>query len=261
MNLNASEKSRGIVAFAVNTGTTDYVSIATQTLGLAGRVLNLPTTLITEDKIESYLSTGTRYDVDTQQFVEWRNMGRCAAYALSPYDETLVIDADYVVQDCNLLKIFDADWDYTIMRSAVSLNQEPIHNLMGANSLPFVWATVFAFRRTPKAKIFFDLVYRIQRNYHYYRDLFLVESRQYRNDYAFAMAEIILNGFKLPSTSIPGPMLNITQPIDSIDIDNNKLIIKDSKKAYVIPRMNMHIMSKQYLQSDNFKKFITNAST
>lgn len=259
MNLNKSAKSRGIVAFAVNTNTTDYVGIARKTLQLASHVLGIPHTLITEDQLDIQ-PDNYRHDRDINEFVQWKNFGRNLCYDLSPYDETLVIDADYLVQDAGLLQIFDTDWDYLLMRRARSLNDETVPHLMGSHSLPFVWATVFAFRKTTRAKQFFDLVKRIQGNYHYYRELFNAESRSYRNDYAFAMADVILNGFAVSKDSIPGHLLNVMQPIESIDIEHNKLIVRDADCAYVIPRMNMHVMSKQYLQSDNFNKFITNAT-
>lgn len=261
MSLDKFAKSKGIVAFAANTSTTDYLAIARQTVPLASCVLGLPYTIVTEEQINDYAYTNFRYDTDTEEFVQWRNIGRNLAYELSPYDETLVIDVDYVVQDQDLLKIFETSWDYMLMRNARSLNDEYISSLMSHYSLPFVWATVFAFRKTPKAKLFFDLVKRIQQNYHYYRELFNIESRQYRNDYAFAMADTILNGYRVQHNSIPGPMLNITQAINSIDIDGNRCIIKDAARAYVVPRMNMHIMSKQYLQSENFREFINCVST
>jgi hypothetical protein len=260
MNLNRSEKSRGIVAFAINTATTDYVSIASQTVKLAAQVLNLPYTIITEDHMAYMNWHNYRHDVDLGHEVEWKNFGRNLCYELSPYEETLVIDVDYVVQDAGLLKIFDLPWDYLLQRSARSLNDEYVPAVMGAHSLPYVWATVFAFKKTARAKAFFDLVQRIEANYHYYRELFNVESRAYRNDYAFAMADVILNGFRVSDISIPGPMLNILRPIESITVQGNQTVIKDRQTAYVVPRMNMHVMSKKYLQSDNFKEFI-NAAT
>ena len=260
MNLNESEKSRGIVAFAANTDSTDYVAIANLTVPLAARVLGLPYTIITEEYINDYAYTNYRYDTDSEEFVQWRNIGRNLAYELSPYNETLVIDIDYIVQDQELLKIFELQWDYLLMRNARSLNNEYISPNMGSRGLPFVWATVFAFRKTPKAELFFNLVARIQNNYHYYRELFNVDSRQYRNDYAFAIADIILNGYQIQYTSIPGPLLNITHAINSMTVENNKVIIKDTDRAYVIPKMNMHLMNKQYLQGENFKEFV-NATT
>lgn len=256
MNSNVLEKSRGIVAFAINTASTDYASIAERTVALASRVLNLPYTIITENHMAYMNWHNYRHDVDLGHEVEWKNFGRNLSYELSPYDETLVIDVDYVVQDAGLLKIFDLPWDYLLQREARSLNDEYVPGVMGAHSLPYVWATVFAFRKTARAKLFFNLVRRIEANYHYYRELFNAESRIYRNDYAFAMADTILNGFAVSNTSIPGPMLNILQPIESITSRGNQVVIKDKQTAYVVPRMNMHVMSKQYLQSENFKEFI-----
>jgi hypothetical protein len=260
MNLNESAKSRGIVAFAVNTSTTDYVSIANQTVPLAAKVLGLPYTIITEDSIAEYARFSTRTDIDTGKAVEWKNVGRNSAYKLSPYDETIVIDVDYVVQDRSLLTVFELPWDYILQRTAHSLNGDYISPLMGNHSLPYVWATVFAFRRTKKSQMFFDLVERIQENYLYYKELFNVTDRMYRNDYAFAMADIILNGFQLQTNSIPGTMLNVTQSIESITAQDNKLIIKDNKNAFVIPKMNLHIMGKKYLQSDSFREFVKNVT-
>jgi hypothetical protein len=261
MNLKRSVKSRGIVALAMNTGATDYMAIASQTVPLAGRVLGLPYTIITEQQVNDHAYTNHRYDTDSKEFVAWRNIGRSLVYELTPYDETVVIDVDYVVQDQSLLNLFDLPWDYMLMRNARSLNDEYISHVMGPHSLPYVWATVFAFRKTARAELFFDLVKRIQNNYHYYRDLFNIESRQYRNDYAFAMADTILNGYQIQQAGIPGLMLNVTHQINSIQSHNNQLIIKDDCRSYVIPRMNLHVMSKKYLQSDNFKQFIEHATT
>ena len=248
------EKSRGILAFAYNVDTIDYVSIAQQTLELASQKLKLPYKLITDKELENNFQN-IRYDIDTESFITWRNVGRHHAYSLSPYDETLVIDVDYLVVDNNLLKIFDLEWDYLLQRNSFALTTD-WPKLMGKTSLPYVWATVFAFRKTAKAQMFFELVGRIQRNYGYYMALFNIEQRNYRNDYAFAIADIIINGYSITNYSIPENMLAINQVIQSIDFKNNKFIIKDKDKAYVIPAMNLHVMSKGYLQSDNFKSLI-----
>ena len=181
------------------------------------------------------------------------------AYELSPYDETLVIDADYLVLDDSLLKIFQVDWDYILQRHSHTFEQD-FPSSMGPHSLPFVWATVFAFRKTPRAQQFFDLVDRVQLNYSYYRELFNLEQRNYRNDCAFAIADIVLNGYTVGTDTIPGSMLTVDQLVDSIEIKDNNLIVRDHTRAYVIPRTNLHVMSKRYLQSDNFAEFIDHAT-
>ena len=149
------EKSRGILAFAYNVDTIDYVSIAKHTLSLASKKLGIPYTLITDQELKNDIQN-SRYDIDTDSFITWRNIGRHNAYDLSPYDETLVIDVDYLIADDNLNKIFNVEWDYLLQRQSFALTTE-WPQLMGTNSLPYVWATVFAFRKTKKSKMFFDL--------------------------------------------------------------------------------------------------------
>ena len=253
-NSKKLEKSRGIVAFAYNVDTIDYVSIAHDTLRLAGKKLGLPYTLITDSELKNENYT-MRHDIDTGEFIEWRNVGRHHAYELSPYNETLVIDVDYLILDNNLNKIFDINWDYLLARNSHALTVN-WPNTMGSNSLPYVWATVFAFRKTAKSKMYFDLIGRIQRNYAYYCALFNVDSRNYRNDYAFAIADTILNGYAIGNKSIPGSILAIDQTVQSIDIKNSHIVVKDKIKSYILPRTNLHVMSKAYLQSDNCKNFI-----
>ena len=245
------EKSRGIVAFAYNVDTIDYISIANSTLELASKRLDLPYTLITDRELKNDLHT-MRHDVDTGEFIKWRNVGRHHAYELSPYDETLVIDVDYLILDNNLNKIFNTSWDYLLARNSHALTAN-WPSTMGENSLPYVWATVFAFRKTARAKQYFDLIGRIQRNYAYYCALFNVDGRNYRNDYAFAMADTILNGYTIEKKSIPGSILAVNQSVQSMTVKDNHIVVKDKTKAYILPRTNLHVMSKIYLQSNEFK--------
>jgi hypothetical protein len=248
---NKSVKSRGIVAFAINTDTTDYVGIANRTLKLASKVLGLPYTIITDvPGMEN-----NRYDIDQGKFVQWNNASRYMAYELSPYDETIVIDADYLIFDNGLNRLFKTEFDWQIMKQARGLTQT-FETAMGPTSLPYVWATVFAFRKTERARTYFNLIKRIQDNYGYYKSLYNIEQRNYRNDYAFAIADIIMNGYTYNPAGIPGPMLNVDQPVTSITQKDNMFVIRDNSRAYVVPRTNLHVMSKAYLLSDQFKEFV-----
>lgn len=257
-NSSVPEKSKGILCFAYNTDTTDYVSIAQRTLKLASRTLGLPYTLIT-DNPQDY--DNQRYDADTDKFVQWRNAGRYRAYDLSPYDETLVIDADFLIFNKTLVKVFELEfWDWQIMRDATGLTQQYPRD-MGKNSLPYVWATAFAFRKTPKAQAYFQLIQRIQENYGYYRALFNIEQRNFRNDYAFAMADMAMNGYSINGpTTLLGPMLHVDNAVTSIVSQGNNFVIRDADRAFVIPRTNMHVISKAYLQSQQFQEFMDHES-
>ena len=258
------EKSRGVVVFAFNTHI-DYVAIADQTSRLIEQHLGLPITLVTDvasDPKFNYDRVIRINNLDGSNFVngdstkQWRNFGRYLAYELSPYDETILLDTDYLVFDNSLLKLFSRDFDYQLMHHSYT-PAGACPEQMGETSLPFVWATVVLFRKTERSRLFFDLVARIQRNYPYYRALYNVRERNFRNDYAFAIANNIISGYNLnESQGIPWPMLTIERPVERIDATEYNLRIYHNADAVVIPYQNIHIMDKQYLLSDNFKQLV-----
>ena len=265
MNLNESEKSKGIVVFAFNSATVDYVALADQTSRLTAKALDLPITLITDmdaspvfsyDRVIRIESQSGNFRVDNGVEKEWRNFGRYLAYELSPYDETLLIDGDYLVLDNSLLKLFDQPFDYRLMHNSQTPGG-PSYKLMGSiAALPFVWATVVLFRKSPKTEQYFDLIGRIQRNYGYYRALFNGHG-SYRNDYAFAMADIILNGYSIDEyKSIPWNMITIEDKISKLESNGKFIVVRQDNKADVIAKQNLHVMDKDYLLSDDFKRFV-----
>ena len=250
-NSNVSAKSRGIVLFAFNTKSIDYEHIAQQARRLIIHNLQLPVTIITEADVDNIFK-----NYKNQDQLEWRNGDRWRAYELSPYDETLLLDSDYLMLDDSLIKLFDQDFDYRLQHRNQMINEVNDFR-MGVMSLPYVWATVIFFRKTPRAKQLFDLVGRIQRNYSYYRQLYHIAESNFRNDYAFAIANNLLNGYDLGiGTSVPWTMLTIDKNINAIEIKNNNIIIRQHSHAHVLPRQNIHIMDKQYLLSADYDKFV-----
>ena len=264
--LNDSVKSRGVVVFAFNTSLIDYVKIADRTSRLISQHLQLPITLITDvdsapvfayDQIVRIDTSGSTFRNTTDyQLQQWRNFDRYLAYELSPYQETILIDTDYLVLDNSLLKLFDTQFDYRLMHHSKNL-YVPMPEEMGAVGLPFVWATVVLFRRTERSRLFFNLIGRIQRNYNYYSLLYHIRDGNYRNDYAFAIANNILNGYSLnEDQGIPWTMLTIEKPIERITLTDNFVQVFQKDHATVIPYQNIHIMDKDYLQSQDFEQVV-----
>ncbi len=264
-NSNESDESKGVVLFAYNTEQINYVKIADANAQLITKFLNLPVTLITDEKstpsfnynrvvrIENTLSNFRNINFAKQQ---WRNGGRSRAYDLSPYDTTILVDSDYLILDNSLLKLLEQPFDYKLQHTSYSEDGILFSRMSSNYSLPFVWATCVIFRKTIAAKRFFDLVQKIERNYSYYKTLFKAQGT-FRNDHAFAMADIILNGYTWEtSRSMPAKIFTVEQNIQSIEIKNKFLLIKHADHAVVSPVQNVHIMDKQYLQTDNFKNFI-----
>lgn len=263
-NSKKLEKSKGVLVFAFNTGV-DYVAIADQTSKLIAHELRLPITLITDhdatpefeyDNVIRIDPQGATYRTEDVH-VQWRNFGRYLAYELSPYEETILLDTDYLVLDDSLLQLFETEWDYKLMHHN-SDEYGASYEMMGNTSLPFIWATVVLFRKTPQAKMLFDLVGKIQRNYSYYRLLYNISTGNYRNDYAFAIANIILSGYDINEPAgIPWRMFTLTNKIDKLVVDgNNTRAYFKSIKPMFLPEQNIHVMDKEYLQTEQFKKFV-----
>lgn len=264
--LNELEKSRGVVLFAFNSDSVNYTKIADTASKLIKKYLNLPITLITDntanpefeyDRIITVEVKDGNYRLDKKNnLIKWRNFDRCSVYDLSPYDETLLLDTDYLILDNSLLRLFEQPFDYRLqyqMQTPSGISNEE----MGPSSLPLIWATVVLFRKTDRSRLFFNLVKRIQQNYNYYKILYNMRDKSYRNDHAFSIANIILNGYSLDQhTSIPWPMLTIKDDVKSLTIKNNLLIIRTHEKALVTAQQDLHIMDKEYLQTDQFRNFV-----
>lgn len=259
--LNVQEKSRGVLLFAFNTKL-DYVEIARRSARLIHKNLDLPVALVTDCSINSpefdkvILVDNTLQNYKVGQPGAWRNGDRYRAYELSPWDETLLLDSDYLMLDSNLLKLFNQEFDYRIMTH----NQTPAgdwQTAIGTYSIAYQWATAILFRRKEKTRMLFDLVGRIQRNYSYYLKLYHGKHSSFRNDYAFTIANNILNGYELGmDQGIPWPMLTLNEIVQSISLNDNLLIVREKNKAHVIPKQNIHVMDKEYLLSDDFARLL-----
>lgn len=261
---NESEKSRGIIVFAFNTDKVDYVGIADNTSAIASKTLGLPVTLVTDHNSKPLFEYDSVIRVENNnlntrptikgEIGQWRNFDRYMAYELSPYDETLLVDIDYLILDNSLLKLFETNFDYKLMFNTISPDKQ-MSTDMGVRSLDFVWATVVLFRKTIKANMYFDLIGRIQRNYGYYKALYNCTGT-YRNDFAFAIANHILNGYITDKKlGIPWRMITFDSLVDSIELKNNLLLVREPYRCIVTPVQNLHIMDKQYLASEKFNKF------
>ncbi len=268
MNSGASAESKGVVFFAHNTVDVDYVRIADLSARLVEQHLDLPITLVTDTESQpehdydhvvrvEYKGNNFRNDHISKEVKQWKNHGRYTAYEHSPYDNTLLIDTDYLVLDDGLLKLMELDYDYRVMENSNS-SAETMPARMGQVSLPYLWATVVMFRKCPRSKMFFDLVGRIQRNWAYYRNLFMVDGTSYRNDYSFAMANIILNGYCSTSKNIiPWKMFTVVQEVVRMDTNlKDKIIVRLNDLAITIPKHNVHIMDKNFLTSEAFEEFV-----
>jgi len=251
---NASARSRGVLAFANNTPETDYERIGHLALDLARHHLQVPVRLVVPET--PYGWNNYRMDVNSRTAVPWNNHSRFSALANTPWDETIVMDVDYLVLTQRLNSLFGGDQSLLLChRNTFSSAKD--------TTTPYidpVWATVFYFKKNAWTEKYFDLVGRVQRNWEYYRMLFGVTSRSYRNDFAFAIAELIMNGYAdLARTRMPFGITTVEHVIHNVDINKEWLVVRGKDTADVYPRQDLHVMDKHWLQSEGFERFVQEA--
>lgn len=195
--------TRGVVIFAYNNNLHDYYSMAEFTARRVNHFLDLPVTLVTD---EFTYSNKTDYKWDKVSFVDsnktnnraninWLNKGRYNAYDSSPYDETIVLDSDYIVNSDKLNKIFEIYDDFMCHNSTNFLMYQDMPNeKIAPNSFDMLWATVMCFRKTNRAKQIFECLKMVQHNYDHYANIHGFVSEIYRNDIALTLALRIVNG-------------------------------------------------------------------
>jgi len=217
----------GALIFAFNNAEINYVTMAAWSAGNIRRHLNIPTSLVTDqinpkfqdayDQFDRVIvvekpPAGTRHFQDIEKTVDWYNTNRMDAYTLTPYDRTLVVDADYVVANNNFKDYLENDKDFQCYKEAF----EPVGahgfdrlNIFGEHDFPMWWATVMIFRKSTAAQYIFDSMQMIRDNWQHYRDLYKIQRSTYRNDFALSIALGIYTGHTLKVDSFRNRMATV----------------------------------------------------
>jgi hypothetical protein len=95
----------------------------------------------------------------------------------------------------NLKQFLDTKYDFLVSKDAYDLTDRNSFAYRRWSMIDMVWATVFIFRKGPKAKRIFDTIKYVKKYYAYFNEMYRVYAKNFRNDYAFAMALEQANGF------------------------------------------------------------------
>lgn len=223
--------SKGALIFALNTGNVDYVRMA---IFCAKRViehLGIPVSIVTDSRqwLETeYPDDAKIFDniidikAETNQLkrfydgslassvLPWKNTSRNHAFNLTPYETTLVLDSDYIINSSVLRHAFDRDEEFQIYSNSTDLAEwrDTMFNefeYINQHSVKFYWATVMVFKKTKTVEALFDLVAYIKYNWDYFRFLYKIEAPLFRNDFAFSIAIHIMNGHTAGTFACPLP--------------------------------------------------------
>jgi len=277
---------QGVVLFAFNNSSIDYVKQAVYCAKRVKQYLNLPVQLITDtvDYLESeypfyknyidvvsHIAAPINNSVKTfndglyaSKKLEWKNSSRNSVYELSVFDKTIVIDTDLFVSNDKLLACFDTNEDFMIANHYNLVNQgtELSFDRVSDKTIPMYWATILYFTKSNTAKTVFDLVEHIKENYNYYRTVYDITESKFRNDFAFSITMHMMRGFENSTEwpkQLPSDMWVSTDNDILIDVNNNVIKLLAHKSYDYLPvkftDATVHIMNKFSLNSFIDKEF------
>ena len=250
--------SKGAFLIARNNGHIDYVK---QAVFLAKRIkkhLGISVSIATDsvDYLEEAFGTddfdkiiwldytaesNKRYFFDgtlSKKSASFKNNNRASVYDLTPYDETLLMDTDYIISNDLLKSCFNSNSDFMIYKKSddiAKVRDEREFNTISDTSVDFYWATVVYFRKTETNSIFFNLVKHIEEEWNHYRRVYQITSGLFRNDFAFSIAIHIMNGFQKGdfAQELPGSMLYTTDRDVLCKMNNDEFMFLVEKKDYI----------------------------
>ena len=252
--------STGVLMYCFNTPHTAYHRIAERSIALIQKNLGLPITLVTDPATHNSMADSKNIDykiigkanVSNSRFyrghtVPWYNMERARAYEHSPYDCTLLLDCDYFCYTPNLLELTKTDYDFLL--------HDRVNDITGLNRiqtsfesiLPIVWATVVMFKRTERVKMIFDMIQYVQNNYEHFKNLYRIRFRNYRNDYAFAIALHQLSGQLKANHFIPTPMNMLPHEYDVLECTDRGIVYKYNNKVNLLADTDVHVLDKELI--------------
>ena len=250
--------NKGAFLIARNNGHIDYVK---QAVFLARRIkqyLDIPVTIATDSteyletafgindfdnviNLDQTANANMRYFFDgtlSKKTASFKNANRANVYELSPYDETLLLDTDYIISNDLLKSVFTSKSDLLIYKKSndvAKVRDETEFDKISDTSVDFYWATVVYFKKSESNKIFFDLIKHIEQEWNHYRRVYQITSGLFRNDFAFSIAIHIMNGFQTGgfARQLPGSMLYTTDKDMLWQLKGDEMMFLVEKKDYL----------------------------
>jgi len=189
--------SKGILYFGIGENYTKMAEKSAKILKEAGFNTAIITDSQPDSSIFDHIITKDAYDfhgsirVINDSQILWRNGRRSLAYQLTPFDKTLVLDADFFCDPKDVTLALECDQSLMISDNVYPIDH-PLHQneiTLWSRGIPMKWATVFAFDKNKlTTKLFFTMCTTIEENYDHYTTIHGCNNGLYRNDYVFSIA-------------------------------------------------------------------------
>ena len=244
--------SKGVLLFCFDTLETKYHKILERCVSLVKKNLGVPVTVVTDHKTYKKMAPMgfVNYKLIEPErgnkFLgkDWHNCDRHMAYELSPYETTMVLDIDYFCYTDDLAQYFDTKYDFLVSDKAYDLSNGKIFDFGKYSIVTMVWATVLVFRKTAKAKRIFDTVKYVKSYYPYFLDLYRINSRNFRNDYAFGIALQQINGF-IGYEKLPFALPTLPRHCEIQQINDSGLVWKHNDRVGSVVDQDVHVLNKE----------------
>lgn len=256
--------SKGVVLIAHNSQETNYYDFACFSASRVNNFLNLPVTLITDknsykktDVFDQVIYTDADSSNQRNKKESWINKGRFKVYDLSPYDETLLLDVDYLINSQKLNDLFLIDNDFMCFKNTFFLMESDTkQEKLSKKSIQTLWATVIKFKKTNKVEQIFKMIEMVQNNYNHYSKIYDFLTMPYRNDYALTVALKTVNGhLENLIDYIPWSLMHVDDKvsIEKINDTTYKFLKHIEDRDWYIQTTNQdfHVLNK-----NEFKKII-----
>jgi len=192
---------------------------------------------------------------------EFNNQPRVLSYKYSPYDETIVLDTDYLVMNNHFDSVWNNKNDILINRDAIDLKGDLFGSIeeqkLSKFGVPMYWATIVYFKKSEFAETFFNLVNYVREEYNFFQFIYGFRKGFYRNDFSFSVAVHIMNGYITQNiSSFPESSILTSYQKDGIAKfkDSNEIIFFAHKVDETwrdtlvnIKNRSVHIMNKKEL--------------
>jgi hypothetical protein len=285
--------TRGVLIFAHNSPDVDYGLMSIIAGGLAKKNLGVSVSLVTDigtlnwmeesgtlikakEVFENIIevkrpytkNTRTLHDGFESKVIPFVNSNRYSVWELSPYDQTLLIDSDYLIFSDRLNEYWEVDAPVMMAHSMTDLTGDRggiLDNRVSETGVHMFWATTVMFDKSPESQFFFKLVDFVKDNYIYYADLFRFNPKQFRNDIAFSVAKHIMNGFETEFAYTLPPILTVFDKDILHTVNKDKLTFLVSQPqdvaafwAATTNGTDVHVMNKQSIirNKDSFLELI-----
>ena len=244
--------TKGILLYCFDTADTNYHKILERCVYLIKKNLQLEITVVTNyESFKKLKPLGfINYKFvepelgNTKNGKEWHNVDRHMSYELSPYDVTIVMDIDYLPFTDNLKQFLDTKYDFLISKNAHDLSGKKSFDLRRFSMIDMVWATVFIFRKCERTKLLFDMIKYVKKYYAYFNEMYRIQARNFRNDYAFAIALQQLNGL-INYDTLPYRLPTLPPDCKVVEINDTGIAWQNGDEVNYIEDQDIHVLNKE----------------